>query len=74
MIANEYRNLYDGPDKYFRALDQMVADSDFVCSTEELAQTLAAEPLNYWARRHRELGAVAEDRAVTRHGGPPGRS
>ena len=42
LIGHSYKNLFGGAkDRYFRALDQMVADSDFVCHTEQLAQALA---------------------------------
>ena len=41
MIAREYSDLHSGPDALFLALDQTVADADFVCATEGLAQALA---------------------------------
>lgn len=41
MIAREYENMFEGNDAYFNALDQMSADSDFVCNTEELGQKLS---------------------------------
>ena len=41
LIAHEYRDKFTGPDKLFKALDQMAADSDMVCQTEEFAQIMA---------------------------------
>ena len=41
LIAHEYKDRFprDDPAGKFKALDQMVADSDFVCDTEQLAQS-----------------------------------
>ena len=43
MIAHEYKDRFprEDPAGKFKALDQMVADSDFVCDTEHLAQSLS---------------------------------
>ena len=41
LIAHEYRDKFTGPDRLFKALDQMAADSDMVCQTEEFAQIMA---------------------------------
>ena len=49
MIAHEYRPDKDSPDDaYFTSMDQMVADSDFVCNTEQFAQALAANGNNVY--------------------------
>ena len=41
LIAYEYKNRGDGILQYFKALDQMVADSDFVCGTEKFAANMS---------------------------------
>lgn len=43
LIAHEYRQRSDTQerDASFKALDQMVGDSDFVCNTESFAQALS---------------------------------
>jgi hypothetical protein len=48
LIEFEYRNRFSGPDRYFRALDQMVGDSDFVCNTEALAQAASRAGSNVY--------------------------
>jgi hypothetical protein len=32
---------FDGPDKYFRSIEQVIDDSEFVCNAELLAQVVA---------------------------------
>ena len=41
LIAYEYYDRVPGEFSLFNALDQMVADSDFVCNVEEFAQRLS---------------------------------
>ena len=41
LIAEEYKKREFAEPKYFNALDQMLADSDYVCGTEKFAKDLS---------------------------------
>ena len=41
LISFQYRNKFSGEDRFFRSIDQLVGDSEFVCDVEQLAQVLA---------------------------------
>ena len=41
LIAEEYKKREFAEPKYFNALDQMLADSDYVCGTEKFATDLS---------------------------------
>ena len=41
LISFQYRNKFSGEDRFFRSIDQLVGDSEFVCDVEMLAQVLA---------------------------------
>ena len=41
LIQTQYEDQFSGPDKYFKAIEQVVDDSEFNCVTELLAQVAA---------------------------------
>ena len=41
LIQTQYEDQFSGPDKYFKAIQQVVSDSEFICPAELLAQVAA---------------------------------
>ena len=41
LIQTQYEDQFSGPDKLFKAIEQVVDDSEFICPAELLAQVAA---------------------------------
>jgi hypothetical protein len=41
LISYEYSNKFSGDDRFFRAIGQIVGDSEFICTAEQLAEAVS---------------------------------
>ena len=66
----QYKNDSSDPSFYFKTLDQMVADSDFVCNTEEFAEANSDIGNQVWRYRysHRSSADAWPTWAGSKHG------